>query len=372
METKNYIDIAKGEPDFHTPDFVKQAAIEAIHANRTKYTPFQGILELREAASRKFHHQNGLDAHPDDIVVTCGGKHALYLAFASLLEPGDEAIILAPYWMAYPKQILMAGGTPVFVQTQEDRAFAPDIEAIKESLTPRTRLVILNSPSNPTGAVYSRGFLQKLGELAVERQIYIVSDEVYETILFDGAAHVSIASLDTAFAQRTVTINSVSKTHAMTGWRIGYALFPKSLAQKASGIISSSTSAPSSVSQYAALAALEGDQSHVAMMAASYAERRAFLGKRIEELPHCHAIPPQGAFYFFMNISGLLGSAIHGHAITNADDYMRLALESAYVHVHSGVLFGASDHLRLSFAVSMDALKEGMDRLERLNRDGEV
>ena len=371
MTTASLVDIAKGEPDFHTPDFIKRAAWEAIEANFTKYTPQPGIPELREAAARKLRTENAIDAAPEDIVITCGGKHAVEMTIRCLIRPGDEAIVITPHWFAYPGQIKMAGGTPVLVAARETDGFVPDVEAVSNAITSRTRLIILNSPANPTGAVYPRRFLEAVAALAVENDLHVLSDEVYEKILFDGAQHVSIASLGGGIAERTVTVNSVSKTHAMTGWRIGYALLPGGLAKRVIGIQELSTSAPCAVSQRAALAALTGNQSHVAAMTASYAARRDFLCDRVASIPGLEAVPPKGTFYCLVSTRGLRGRVLGGCAVDNADDFVRAAQDTAGVRVLSGVPFGAPQHIRISFAVSLQAIEEGMVRLERLIADGE-
>jgi len=371
MIAVNLIDISKGEPDFPTPDFIKEAARDAIKADFTKYTPQPGILELREAVARKFSTENALDAAPEDVVITCGGKPPVEMAIRCLIGPGEEAIVITPHWFAYPRQVKMAGGTPILVPAKETAEFVPEVEAVARAITSRTRLIIINSPANPTGAVYPRRFLEAVATLAVENNLRVLSDEVYEKILFDGVQHVSIASLGGGIAERTISVNSVSKTHAMTGWRIGYALLPGGLAKRIVGIQELSTSAPCAISQRAALAALTGDQDHVAAMTASYAIRRNFLCKRIADIPGFRAVPPKGTFYCFVSIRGLRGRVLGGRTVDNADDFARVAVESAGVRVLSGVHFGAPEHIRISFAVSFPALEEGMARLERLIVQGE-
>jgi aspartate aminotransferase len=371
MTTTSLVDIAKGEPDFHTPDFIKRAAREAIEANFTKYTPQPGIPELREAAARKLRTENGIDAAPEDIVITCGGKHAVEMSIRCLIAPGDEAIMITPHWFAYPGQVRMAGGTAILVAARETDGFVPNVEAVSDAITSRTRLIILNSPANPTGAVYPRRFLEAVAALAVGNDLHVLSDEVYEKVLFNGAQHASIASLGGGIAERTVTVNSVSKTHAMTGWRIGYGLLPGGLAKRVIGIQELSTSAPCAVSQRAALAALTGGQSHVAAMTDAYAVRREFLCDRIAAIPGLDAVPPRGTFYCLVSIRGLKGHSFGGSTVNNADDFARVAEEVAGVRVLSGVPFGAPEHIRVSFAVSSHAIEEGMARLERLIVSGE-
>ncbi|HOD49744.1 MAG TPA: pyridoxal phosphate-dependent aminotransferase [Candidatus Hydrogenedentes bacterium] len=364
------VDIARGEPDFHTPDHIKLAAHRAIDQNFTKYTPQPGIRELREAIAAKFEAENGFHAEPDDIVVSCGGKHSVAQAIRCVLGSGDEALLVTPHWSMYPGQVKLAGGRPVLVKASEERGFVPAIAAIREGITGRTRLIILNSPANPTGAVYPRALLEQVAELALEKNLYVLSDEVYEHIVFDGAEHVSIASLDKEIAQRTITVNSVSKTHAMTGWRIGYAAFPKGLAARATDIQLHSTSAPCAVSQRAALAALTGDSSHIAMMLAAYVQRRALVLERIGRLPGLSMNPPLGTFYAFVNIRGLIGGDIRGRRLDNADAFTALLQKEARVRVLSGTPFGADSHVRLSFAVSYADLEEGLRRTASLLEEG--
>ena len=365
------IDIAKGEPDFHTPAHIKKAACEAIDANFTKYTPQPGIPELREAIADKFRRENGIMAAPDDIVVSCGGKHSVEQAIRALIRPGDEALLITPHWFAYPEQVKLAGGVPVLVEAHAVDGFVPRIEALEQALTPRTRLIVFNTPNNPTGAVYPRPFLEQTAELALEHSLYVLSDEVYEHIRFEGAEHVSLASLSSKVAARTITVNSVSKTHAMTGWRIGYAHLPDGGAARVTAIQQVSTSAPCAVSQRAALAALTGPQDHVTEMTAAYAVRRTAMLQGIASIPGLEALPPRGAFYCFVNMSGLVGKALRGHAIHHADSLVRAVREEAGVHMLSAASFGAPQYLRLSFAVSLEAIEEGLDRLSRLISEGD-
>ena len=365
------IDIARGEPDFHTPAYVKRAGCEAIEADFTKYTPQPGIPELREAIAAKFRTENGIEADAEDVVVSCGGKHSVEQAIRCLLRPGDEALIVAPHWFAYPEQVKLAGGTRVLVPARESDGFVPTLENIQAALTRHTRLLILNSPSNPTGAVYPRHLIEAIAALVLDNGLYVLSDEVYERILFDSAEHVSIASVDSDAARRCITVNSVSKTHAMTGWRIGYAHLPGGLAEKVTGIQQVSTSAPAAMCQRAALAALTGDQGHVKAMAAAYAERRAALLERVAAVPGLHAFAPKGTFYCLVNMNGLVGRRLRGHRILDADTFARVAEADAGVRVLSAAPFGAPEHLRLSFAVSLEAIHAGMDHLAQLIAEGE-
>jgi aspartate aminotransferase len=364
-DTRHLIDLGRGEPDFHTPAHVKQAAREAIEANYTKYTPQPGIPELRDAIARKFASGNGIHVSADEIVVSCGGKHSVELAIRALISPGDEVIIMTPHWFAYPKQVELAGGLPVLVPTREEDGFVPCVDRVKQSLTSRTRLIVLNTPGNPTGAVYPHDCLMSLADLALESDCHILSDEVYERFLFDGSKHVSIAGLDSEIARRVMTINSVSKTHAMTGWRIGYAALPGDLAERVIAIQEVSTSAPSAVSQRAALAALSGSQDHIGEMLQAYEARRAFVLDHLAGIPGISVFPPRGAFYCFVNISGLLQKDLHGRRAKDADSFVNLLCRGTGVQVSSGTPFGADKHIRISFARSMEDLQVGLDRVKQ-------
>lgn len=366
LSSESIIDIGKGEPSFNTPFHVKKAAHTAIDRNFTKYTPQPGIAELREAISGKFKTENGIQISPDNVVVSCGGKHSVENAVRAVVEPGDEVIVTKPYWFAYPAQIRLAGGVPVFVEVREDDGFVPDPDRIRSSISPRTKLLVLNTPSNPTAAVYTREILQEIAQIACEHDLTILSDEVYERLIYDGNVHVSIASLDDDTAARTITVNSVSKTHAMTGWRIGYAALPGELAQRVIEIQQVGTSAPSAVSQKAALAAMTGDQSHISVWRDVYTERRRWLLERLPEIPALTALAPAGTFYLFVNISKAIGRTIRGVEIENSKDFSDLLLEQAGVRVVSGEPFGANEHIRLSFAVKLDGIKEGLARIEKI------
>ena len=363
---RKLVDIGKGEPDFHTPEHVKEAAYAAIAENFTKYTPQPGIRELREAIAHKFASENGIRVAPEQIVVSCGGKHCVDNAIRCIVEPGDQVIVMTPHWFAYPQQVRWAGGTPVLVPAREAEGFLPEVEAIEAAITPATRAIVLNSPCNPTGAVYPRKLLERIARLAVEGDLTVIADEVYENIVFDGAEHISIASLDEAIAARTVTVNSVSKTHAMTGWRIGYAALPAALAERVIALQSVSTSAPSAVGQRAALVALTGDQAHVAAMTAAYAERRNLVLERIARIPQLSTTRPMGTFYCFVNIGALIGRIVYGETIRDADDFVKVVREGAGVSVVSGTTFGSDLHIRVSFAVHQEALEEGFNRIEEL------
>ena len=359
------IDLGAGQPDFPTPDHIKQAGHQAIEENYTRYTPQPGFDDLRKAVARKFTEENNLPVDPQQVVVSCGAKHSLFQIIKCLVEPGGEVIILSPYWYAYPIQVKLAGGVPVIVQTRGQQRFHPEMAAIRAAVSDATKAVIINSPCNPTGAVYGRELLGELADLALQRDLTLIADEVYERILFDGAQHVSIGSLGAEIAARTITVNSVSKTHCMTGWRIGYAAMPVELAEAVTTMQSYTTSGPCAIAQRAALAALTEDSSHVEEMVAQYARRREYLLERLARMGMLRCTPPEGTFYLFVDVSALLGRQIAGRRIHDGEDVAGMLLEEAGVGVIPTVGFGAEDHIRLSFAASMDVLEEGMDRIER-------
>lgn len=360
------IDLGVGQPDFPTPDHIKRAGQEAITDGYTKYTPQPGFLDLREAIAHKFNTENAIDLSPEQVVVSCGAKHSLYNVFQCALEPGDEVIILSPHWFAYTEQVRFAGGVPVLVPTDERDGFHPDLAAVRAAVTERSKAIVLNSPCNPTGAVLGADTLAALAELAMEHDLLIVADEVYETIVFDGRRHISIASLSPEVAARTVTVNSVSKTHAMTGWRIGYAGLPIALAERVTLLQSQSTSGPCAIAQRAALAALTGDQQHVRTMLDAYAGRRASVLERLNRIKALSCARPEGTFYVFADLSALIGKSIRSRVVTDSEAFAAILLEKAGVRVTPGTSFGADRHIRISFAASLEDLGEGMDRLENL------
>ncbi len=360
------IDLGVGQPDFPTPQGLKEAGKRAIDQNYTRYTPQPGFQDLREAVARKFQTENGFSVSADQVVVSCGAKHCLYNVIQCAVGPGDEVIILSPHWSSYAAQVKYAGGTSVFVSTREEDRFQPEVTEVRKALTRRTRMIILNSPCNPTGAVYRRPVLQALADLAVERGLLVISDEVYEKVIFEGAEHISIASMGPEIASRTVTINSISKTHSMTGWRIGYAAMPRSLAEEVTALQSHSTSGPNAIAQRAALAALAGEAPHVAEMAAEYARRRRLLLDRLGDLKGMTCTPPEGTFYAFVNISPLLGTKVGGRTVASGADMASVLLDEAGVKVIAGTEFGSPRHIRLSFAASPEAIREALDRVEFL------
>lgn len=358
--------LSVGEPDFPTPDHIKKAGRRAIAENFTRYTPQPGFDDLRQAICQKFRSENGINAAPDQIVVSCGGKHSLYNVIQCAVQPGDEVILFGPHWFAGPEQVRRAGGKVRLVPALESNSFGPDPDAIRRAITRSTKAIVLNSPCNPTGAVYSRQLLSQIANLALEHNLLLISDEVYEKMVYDGAEHVSIGSLAPEIAARTVTINSVSKTHAMTGWRIGYAVMPVDLARRVTDLQSVSTSGPCAVSQRAALAAITGDQSHVDMMVSAYAQRRRHLMERVARIEGFSFQAPAGALYLMADMAGWIGRTFGGRVATDADTLADIVLEHCNVQLLSCSEFGAPGYIRFSFAISPYTIDAGMDRLERL------
>jgi aspartate aminotransferase len=344
-----------GEPDFDTPDHIKAAAIAALEAGFTKYTPSSGIPELRQAIAEKLQADNGLEYRPSQIVVSNGAKHSCYNAILATCQPDDEVIIPSPYWVSYPDMVRLAGAEPVIVPTTERNSYKLLAKDFENAMTPRTKMLILNSPNNPSGAVYTREELQALVEVAAEEDIYILSDEIYEKLTYDDVKHVSIASLSKEAYDLTITVNGFSKAYAMTGWRLGYLAAPEAVAKAVDSIQSHSTSHPCSFAQRGGLAALKGDQQPLADMREEFDMRRNYMFDRITKIPNITAVKPQGAFYVLVNISQL------GLSSQNFSDRL---LSKANVAVIPGAAFGDDRTVRLSYATSIDVIKKGLDRFQ--------
>jgi aspartate aminotransferase len=357
-------DFSSGEPDFDTPEPVKAAAEAAIRAGFTKYTPSSGTDELRHAIIEKLQREHGLRYEKSQILVSCGAKHSLYNLAEALLEAGDEIIIPVPYWVSYSDQALLNDATPVFLQTREEDGYAIDAHALEQLITARTKAIIINSPGNPTGATYDRRTLERLAELALRRDLLLISDEIYEKILYDGATHTSIASLGPEVAARTVVINGVSKAYAMTGWRIGYAAGPKDLLTAMANIQSQSTSNPCSISQKAAVVAFRDGDVFTEKMVTEFDRRRRVMVERLNAMPGVHCRRPTGAFYAFPNVRALLGKQGSGRTIHTPTDLANYLLHEFNVAVIPGEPFGSTEHIRLSYATSMETIVRGMDRLD--------
>ncbi len=351
--------LAGGEPEMDTPDFIKQAAIDALEKGMTKYTPSAGIPALRQAISDKLKKDNCLNYDPSQIILSCGAKHACFNAIMAVIEEGDEVVIPAPFWVSYPEMVRMAGGTPVIVPTKQENDWKLTPEEFEEAMTPRTKMVILTTPNNPTGSVYTREELLALGEIAVSEDILILSDEIYEHLVYGESKHVSIASLSRELYDLTITINGFSKGYSMTGWRLGYSAAPVEIAKAINIIQDHTTSNPTSFAQYGALAALTGDQSFISDMRDEYDMRRQYVYERLKAIPNISVQEPQGAFYFFINIEKL------GLTSMNACEQL---LERYKVAAIPGVAFGNDKGIRISYCTTLDILKEGLDRFEEFCR----
>ena len=354
------IGFGAGEPDFPTPSRIREAAKRSLDKGETFYTAVGGTLELRKAILQRFTADYGLMYKVENIVVSCGAKHSLYNIFQAIVDPGDEIICLAPYWVSYPEMVALAGGRPVTIETSESRGFEPEIESISERISPATKAIILNYPSNPTGVMYSRKFLEKLAELVERKDLLVISDEIYDKLLFDGRRYTPFATIP-GMKSHTVTVNGVSKTYAMTGFRIGYlATDSMEIVKATTNIQSQSTSNPSSTAQAAAAEALTGPQTEVIEMRSIFERRRDLMVELVNQVPGLSLVTPQGAFYVFVNISYFLGSK----GITGSSDFAAYLLENHYVACVPGGPFGSDEHIRLSFATKEDVIVEGMKRIK--------
>ncbi len=352
--------LAGGEPEVDTPQHIKEAGAAALMAGMTKYTPASGIIELREALAAKLLDDNQLHYDAKEICVTAGAKMACFNAILAVIEEGDEVIIPAPYWVSYPEMVLLAGGVPVIIETTEATGWKITAEQFEDAMTPATKMIILNSPGNPTGAVYSAAELAALGEIALSEDIIILSDEIYEKLVYDGSEHVSIASLDEELRRITITVNGFSKGYAMTGWRLGYTAAPKPLADAIEKIQNHTVSNATSFAQYGALAALTGDQSFVSDLAAEYDVKRQFMLGRLRSINNVRVVEPKGAFYFFVYTGKL------GLKSANLCDKLLSRYKVAAI---PGVAFGYDDGIRLSYCTTLDVLAEGLDRFESFCRE---
>ena len=359
------ISFGGGEPDFDTPENIRKAGIRAIEEGRTRYTQSDGIPELKQAVIDKFQRDNGISYTMDQVMVNVGAKHSGYLVMQALLNPGDEVIVPAPYWVSYPPMVVLAGGEPVIVNTKEEDGFKLTPGDLEKAVTDKTRAIFLNSPNNPIGCVYTGGELRALAEICTAKGVLIVSDEIYETCVFDGKKHVAVASFSPEIYENTVTINGVSKSHAMTGWRIGYMGGPKELVRACAKIQSQSTSNPCSIAEYAAVEALTGPQDQVPVMTASYQKRRDYIVGRLRGIEGVTCGMPGGAFYAFPNVSAFYGKKFGGKEITDSVDLSAYLLEVAHVATVPGAAFGEDRCIRFSFVTAPDLIEKGMDRLER-------
>ena len=359
------VNFGVGEPDFATPENVKEAGIQAIRDNKTKYTPAAGVLELRKAICKRMKEDLDLDYEPSQVVVASGAKHSVYLALMVCCDPGDEVVVAAPYWLSYAEMIRMAGAVPVEVRAQASANFKITAEQLEAAITDKTKMFMLNSPSNPTGMVYTREELEALAAVCEKHGIYVLADDIYCNLVYDGIEYTSIASVSPAMKEQCIVVNGVSKSYAMTGWRVGYTLSNPTVAKAMASYASHSTGAPATMAQWAAIEALEGDQSSVEAMRQQFEERRNHLVERMNQIEGVSCIKPQGAFYVMMDMSGFVGKTMYGHVIQDDADFAALFLEKALVATVPCAAFAAPNYLRWSYATSMENIDKGLDRLEK-------
>lgn len=356
---EDVVGFGAGEPDFDTPQHIKDAAAKALAAGFTKYTPSSGIPELREAIAEKFKRENGLSFKPSQVIVSCGGKHSCYNVILATCGVGDEVIIPAPYWLSYPEMVKLAGAKPVILQTTDKTEFKVTPEQLRKAITPNTRLFILNTPSNPTGSVYSPEEIKALGDVCVEKNVLIMSDEIYEHLLYDGAKHKSVASFSPDHLAHTIIVHGFAKAWSMTGWRLGFLAAPEPIAKAIDAVQSHSTSNPCSFAQKGGVAALTGPQDHLPKWLAEFDKRRRFAHQKLNSIPGISCVNAKGAFYLFPNISG---------TGLKSSDFCAKLLETEKVAAVPGVAFGADDYIRLSYATGMANIEKGLERIDKFCR----
>ena len=362
-EGKPVIGMSAGEPDFDTPELIKEAGIQSIKDGKTKYTPAAGVAELKQAICKKFKDDNNLDYSPEEVIVSCGGKHSLFNAKMAMLNPGDEVIIPTPYWVSYPAQVEVLGGKCVYIETKEENNLKVTAAQLEAAITDKTKLFILNSPSNPTGMVYSKEELEALKDVILKHNIYVISDELYEKLIYDGD-HISIAQLGDEIKAKTILINGVSKAYSMTGWRIGYTAGPKDIISAMSKIQSHSTSNPAQASQWASIEAIEGNQEAAKKMKQAFAVRRKVMVDGLNKIDGIRCIEPKGAFYAFPNISSTFGKQAKEGTVTDSVSFCEHLLKEQLVACVPGSGFGAEGFIRMSYATSEDAINQALERIE--------
>lgn len=355
-----------GEPDFNTPENVCEAAIKAIKEGFTKYTPASGTNDLKAAVCRKFREYNGLDYQPNQIVISNGGKHSLTNVFNAILNPGDEVIIPAPYWLSYPEMVKLSDGVPIVIRGSREQGYKVTAEQIQAAVTDKTKAFVLNTPSNPTGMVYSREELEAIADVAVKNDFYVVADEMYEYLTYGGKKHVSIASLNDEIYKRTITCSGLSKSYSMTGWRVGYTGSSAEIAKLMGSMQSHATSNPNSIAQYASVEALNGPQDAVEIMRTEFDKRREYMVEKINGMPYLSCLEPEGAFYVFVDCSNVIGKVYKGNTIEDAAQLAGILLSDYKVAVVPCADFGFDDHMRLSYAISLEQIQKGLDRIEEL------
>lgn len=358
----NIVSFGAGEPDFNTPKYIRDCAVARIEKGGVGYTEASGLLDLKKAVCSKLLNDNQLTYAPNQIVISNGAKHSLSNALQALCNPGDEVIIPSPYWVSYYELTKMADAEPILVDADADNLFKVTVEQLERAITDKTKAILINSPNNPTGAVYTEQELKQIGDLAVKYDLYIISDEIYEKLVY-GEKHVSIASLSQEIYARTIVINGLSKAYAMTGWRIGYSASSVELAKVMSNVQSHATSNPNTIAQYAGIEALNGDQSPIEEMRIAFEARKEYMVKTIRAIPNITCVEPKGAFYVMVNISHYKGKSIDGVMINNSLDFAAVLIEKANIAVIPGIAFGVDDYIRLSYATSMENIEEGLKRL---------
>ncbi|HHX12875.1 MAG TPA: pyridoxal phosphate-dependent aminotransferase [Clostridiales bacterium] len=358
-----------GEPDFPTPENICDAAIKAIKDGFTKYTPASGTMELKEAVCKKFKEFNGISYEANQIVISNGGKHSLTNTFEAILNPGDEVIIPAPYWLSYPEIVKMADGVPVYIRAEKDQEYKVTAQQIEDACTSKTKAVIINSPSNPSGMIYTKEELEAIADVVVRKDIYVVSDEIYENLIYGDQAPISIASLSDEIYKRTITISGLAKSYSMTGWRIGYTGSSKEIAKIMGSVQSHQTSNPNSIAQKAAYEALVGPQDSVFAMNLEFDKRRNYMHQRISNMKYISALMPQGAFYMFIDVSDLLSKEYKEQKVNDLTNLAKVLIEDYNVAVIPCDDFGFDDHIRLSYAISIEQIEKGLDRIEKFIND---
>ena len=353
-----------GEPDFDSPDYVKEAAVEAIKKGYTKYTPVGGIDQLKDAIIERMKQDYGFGYEKAELVVSCGAKHTLFNLTQAIIESGDEVIIPAPYWVSYPEQVTFAEGTPVILETREEDGFKIDPDELKKLITPKTKALVLNYPSNPTGVTYSEAELRAIVDVAMAAGLTIISDEIYDKIVYDGAKHTPVASLGEDVKKATILVNGASKTYSMTGWRIGFAAGDKDVIKAMANIQGQSTSNPTSIAQWAAVSAYASPQDLITQRTAEFEKRKNYIVDRLNSIPGIKCVSPKGAFYAFPNVSACYGKSFNGKTVNSSLDFTGFLLDEAKVAVVPGDSFGADSNVRISFATSMENIVKGMDRIE--------
>ncbi|MFO7951537.1 MAG: pyridoxal phosphate-dependent aminotransferase [Bacillota bacterium] len=363
------IGFGAGEPDFDTPAHIREAATRAMNEGHTRYTPATGTQEIKKTVCDKLKIDNGLEFEPTQIAVSNGAKHAIFNALAAILNPGDEVLIPAPYWVSYPELVKICDGTPVTVESSPENKLKATVDDLQKACSAKTRALILNSPVNPTGQVYSKEELKAIADFCTERYIYVIADEVYEKLIYNQACHTSIATFNEQIKNLTILINGVSKSYAMTGWRIGYTASPPEIARAIAALQSHTTSNPNSIAQKAAVGAMKGEQSSIDEMRRAFDQRRKYMFERIKAIPCLDALEPEGAFYLFVNVANTFRKSLQGQNIDSSDNFARLLLENRKVALVPGTGFGAPNYVRLSFATAMENIEEGINRIEAFTGD---